>query len=134
MRDAKQGGSIINISSIDAVGRGHIPGTLAYAASKEGVNTMTKVMAIELGKYDIRVNAIAAGLFRSEITAELMKKDWLHRVATKIVPLQKWGELDPALTSVIHLLASDSSAYITGNIFIVDGGVTLAGIPLYSSL
>jgi len=91
-------------------------------------------MALELGRYNIRVNAVAPGIFKSEITASLMKKDWLNTVGRKIVPLQTWGETDPTLTSILHLLASDNSAYITGNVFIVDGGYTLPGVPLYSSL
>ncbi|KAH9301771.1 hypothetical protein KI387_013354, partial [Taxus chinensis] len=111
MRDAKQGGSIINISSIGGLSRGEVPGGIAYSASKAGINILTKIMALELGKYNIRVNAIAPGLFRSEITAGLMQKDWLNNVAQNIVPLQTWGESDPAVTSVVHLLASDSSAY-----------------------
>ncbi|GLJ21593.1 hypothetical protein SUGI_0400960 [Cryptomeria japonica] len=134
MRDAGRGGSIINISSIGGLSRGELPGGIAYNASKAGINTLTKVMALELGKYNIRVNSIAPGLFRSEITAGLMEKDWLNNVAEKTVPLKTWGQIDPAMTSIVHLLASDSSAYITGNIFIVDGGATLPGVPLYSSL
>lgn len=134
MHDAKRGGSIINISSIGGLSRGESPGGVAYSASKAGVNTLTKIMALELGKYNIRVNSIAPGLFKSEITAGLMEKDWLNNVAKRTVPLQKWGESDPALTSLIRLLASDSSAYITGNVFIVDGGQSLPGVPLYSSL
>lgn len=91
-------------------------------------------MALELGKYNIRVNAIAAGLFKSEITSDLFEKEWLHKVATKIVPMKKWGSADPDLTSVVLLLASVGSEYITGNVFIVDGGQSMPGIPIWSSL
>lgn len=134
MREAKRGGSIINISSIGGLSRGELPGGIAYSASKAGINAMTKIMALELGMYNIRVNAVAPGLFRSEITAGLMEKDWLNTVARKIVPLQTWGEIEPTLTSTLHLLASDTSAYTTGNIVIIDGGQSLPGVPLYSSL
>lgn len=134
MREAKRGGSIINISSIGGLSRGEVPGGIAYSASKAGINAMTKIMALELGMYNIRVNAVAPGLFRSEITAGLMEKDWLNTVARKIVPLQTWGEIEPTLTSTLHLLASDTSAYTTGNIVIIDGGQSLPGVPLYSSL
>lgn len=134
MREAKRGGSIINISSIGGLWRGEVPGGLAYSASKAGINAMTKVMALELGMYNIRVNAVAPGLFRSEITAGLMEKDWLNTVARKIVPLQTWGDIEPTLTSTLHLLASDSSAYTTGNVIIIDGGQSIPGVPLYSSL
>lgn len=134
MREAKQAGSIINISSIGGLSRGELPGGIAYSASKAGINAMTKVMALELGMHNIRVNAVAPGLFRSEITAGLMEKGWLNTVARKIVPLQTWGDIEPTLTSTLHLLASDTSAYITGNVFIIDGGQSIPGVPLYSSL
>ncbi|KAJ8477973.1 hypothetical protein OPV22_021700 [Ensete ventricosum] len=134
MRDAKQKGCVINISSIGGIGRGHLPGGIAYSASKTGVNAITKVMALELGAFNIRVNSIAPGLFRSEITAGLMEREWLNRVAERTVPLRSYGTSYPALTSLIRYLIHDSSAYVSGNIFIVDAGVTLPGIPLFSSL
>jgi NAD(P)-dependent dehydrogenase (short-subunit alcohol dehydrogenase family) len=92
------------------------------------------MLALELGKYNIRSNAIAAGLFRSEITNDLFEKDWLNNVAAKIVPAGKWGSVDPDLTSVVLLLASDDSQYITGNTFIVDGGQSMPSVPIWSSL
>ncbi|KAL8161739.1 hypothetical protein V2J09_013228 [Rumex salicifolius] len=134
MRSAKIGGSIINISSIGGLHRGHVPGGVAYAASKSAVNTISKVMALELGGYKIRVNAINPGLFRSEITQELMEKDWIHNIAKNIVPLKDHGTIDPALTSLVRYLIHDSSDYITGNVYIADSGVTLPGIPIFSSL
>lgn len=134
MRDAKIEGCIINISSIGGINRGHLPGGLAYNASKEAVNTMTKVMALELGPYKIRVNSIAPGLFRSEITEKLLEKDWLKDVNHKILPLKNTGTVDPALTSLIRYLIHESSGYVTGNVFIVDAGSTLPGVPIFSSL
>ncbi|XP_076955020.1 uncharacterized protein LOC143629698 [Bidens hawaiensis] len=134
MRDAKQGGSITNISSIVGLERGQVPGALAYAASKTGVNTLTKVMAMELGVYKIRVNSINPGLFRSEITQGLMEKDWLDKVAQKTVPIRTFGTADPALTRLARYLIHDSSEYVSGNVFIADAGATLPGVPLFSSL
>nr|NP_001295655.1 carbonyl reductase [NADPH] 2-like [Jatropha curcas]ACS12983.1 2,4-dienoyl-CoA reductase [Jatropha curcas] len=134
MRDAKQGGSIINISSIAGLDRGQLPGAVAYASSKAGLNAMTKVMALELGVHKIRVNSISPGLFKSEITEHLMQKDWLTNVAKKIVPLRTHGASDPALTSLVRYLIHDSSEYVSGNIFIIDAGATLPGVPIFSSL
>ncbi|XP_057443118.1 uncharacterized protein LOC130734630 [Lotus japonicus] len=134
MRDARRGGSVINISSIGGLNRGQLPGSVAYSASKAGVNMLTKVMALELGPYRIRVNSISPGLFKSEITEKLMEKDWLNNVAIKTVPLRKFGTLKPALTSIIRYLIHDSSEYVSGNAFIADAGATLPGLPIFSSL
>ncbi|KAJ4837148.1 hypothetical protein Tsubulata_015888 [Turnera subulata] len=133
MREGKRGGSVINISSIDGLNRGHLPGAMGYAASKSGVNTMTKVMAMELGVFNIRVNSIAPGLFKSEITRGLWKKDWFRQIeATR--PLGTFGAIDPGLTSLVRYLIHDSSEYVSGNIFLAEAGITLQGVPLSSSL
>ncbi|XP_038906185.1 3-oxoacyl-[acyl-carrier-protein] reductase FabG-like [Benincasa hispida] len=134
MRDTSRSGSIINISSIGGLNRGHLPGGFCYAASKAALNTLTKVMAIELGAYNIRVNSICPGIFKSEITKSLMEKDWLKNVALKTIPLRTHGTCDPALTTLIRYLVHDSCGYISGNIFIVDAGATLLGVPIFSSL
>lgn len=134
MSNAKLKGSVINVSSIAGLDRGQLPGAIAYTASKTGVVAITRVMALELGEYNIRVNAIAPGLFKSEITEGLMQRDWLNKVATKIVPLQTYGTSNPAIMSLVRYLLHDSSEYVTGNIFIVDAGATLPGVPIFSSL
>ncbi|KAL7134253.1 hypothetical protein ABFS83_11G014200 [Erythranthe nasuta] len=134
MRDAKISGSLISISSIAGLERGQLPGGLAYACSKTAINTMTKVMALELGIYGIRVNSISPGLFKSEITQGLVEKHWLKNVERKTVPLRSYGTLDPALTSLLRYLIHDSSKQVTGNLFIVDAGTTLPGVPIFSSL
>ncbi|XP_073010399.1 uncharacterized protein [Typha latifolia] len=134
MRDEKLKGSVINISSIGGINRGQLPGGVAYTASKGAVNSITKIMALELGEHNIRVNSIAPGLFKSEITSGLMEKQWINNVAERTVPLRTFGTSDPALTSVVRYLIHDASEYVSGNIFIVDAGVTLPGLPLFSSL
>jgi NAD(P)-dependent dehydrogenase (short-subunit alcohol dehydrogenase family) len=91
-------------------------------------------LALELGKYNIRVNAIAAGLFNSEITEGLFATDWISKVAPKVIPMGRLGITNPDLTSLIFLLCSDYSSYITGNVFIVDGGQSLPAVPIWSSL
>ncbi|XP_042513976.1 3-oxoacyl-[acyl-carrier-protein] reductase FabG-like [Macadamia integrifolia] len=127
-------GSVIFITSIGGIQRGELPGGAAYVASKAGLISMTKIMAIELGPLKMRVNAIAPGLFKSEITEGLLQKDWLNNVALRTVPLRKFGTIDPALTSLIRFLIHDTSSYVSGNVFIVDSGNTLPGIPIFSSL
>lgn len=120
MRDAKLKGSVVNITSIAGLNRGHLPGSTGYASSKAAVHYATKIMALELGADRIRVNSIAPGLFKSEITAPLFQKRWLSTVASKIVPLKEHGATDPALTSLVRFLIHEASSYVTGNIFIVD--------------
>ncbi|XP_022966091.1 uncharacterized protein LOC111465881 [Cucurbita maxima] len=134
MRDTNRGGSIINISSMVGVNRVLQPGALAYAASKAALNTLTKVFAMELGTHHIRVNSISPGLFKSEHTEELIRKDWLENVIRRTVPLRTLGTSDPALTTLVRYLVHDSSEYISGNIFIVDAGTSLPSIPIFSSL
>ncbi|XP_049402841.1 uncharacterized protein LOC125866602 [Solanum stenotomum] len=135
MRDSKQdGGSVINISSISGLNRGLIPGGLAYGSSKMALDMVTKMMALELGVDKIRVNSIAPGIFKSEITKSLMEKEWLNNVTVRTIPLRTLGTTDPALTSTVRYLIHDSSEYISGNVFIVNAGTTLTGVPIFSSL
>lgn len=89
---------------------------------------------MELGVHNIRVNSISPGLFKSEITEGLMQKQWLSNIATKTVPLRTFGTSNPAVTSLVRYLIDDSSEYVTGNVFIVDAGATLPGVPIFSSL
>ncbi|KAM7505225.1 hypothetical protein LguiB_004129 [Lonicera macranthoides] len=134
MRSAGKGGSIINISSVSGLNRPQFCGGVGYSSSKAAMDSMTKIMALELGVHKIRVNSIAPGIFRSEITKDLLEKDWFQNVASRIIPLKTFGTSDPALTSLVRYLMHDSSKYITGNIFIVDAGFTLPGFPIFSAL
>ncbi|XP_075097371.1 uncharacterized protein LOC142174880 [Nicotiana tabacum] len=135
MRDAKQGSrSVINISSSATLTTGILPGSFAYASSKIALDMVTKIMALELGVDKIRVNSTAAGVFKSEITENLVQQKRFHNVVFKAVPLRTFGTTDPALTSVVRYLIHNSSQYVSGNVFIVDGGGTLPGVPIFSSL
>ncbi|GFP92882.1 uncharacterized oxidoreductase mb1385 [Phtheirospermum japonicum] len=134
MRSSGRGGSIVNISSGAGLNRVQFHGAVAYSPSKAAMDAMTRVMALELGKYKIRVNSIAPGLFESEITEHLFQQVWLKDLATKITPMGAILTSDPGLTSLIRYLLHDSSSYVTGNVFIVDAGYTLPGVPIFSSL
>ncbi|KAL8090862.1 uncharacterized protein LOC141698518 [Apium graveolens] len=135
MQATNRGGSIINISSISGLNRVQSKGSIAYSSSKAGMHAMTTVMALDLGTHNIRVNTIAPSIFRSEITEELFNEKWLLEVVKKIVPLPYHeSTVETAFIPLIRYLIDDSSKYVTGNIFIVDGGSSIAGVPLYSSL
>lgn len=117
-------GAVVNVSSVGGTGRMVVAGASAiYQASKAAVIQLTRALALELGPKGIRVNAIAPGLFPTEMTGSFydMVKDRAHET----VPLQRWGHCDPDLTAPLLLLASDSGSYMTGVTLIVDGGFSL---------
>lgn len=111
-------GSIINMSSVVGV-RGN-PGQTNYAASKAGVIGFTKSVALELGSRDIRCNAIAPGFIQTEMTEKLDEsaiKGW-----SDMIPLKRGGTPEDVANACVFL-ASDLSAYITGQVLNVDGGM-----------
>jgi 3-oxoacyl-[acyl-carrier protein] reductase len=108
-------GKIVTVSSI--VGLGGNPGQIVYATTKAGLIGMTKSFAKELGPRGIRVNAIAPGLVDTEMT------EGIDRGAIiKDIPLRKIGSPDE-VAGVILFLCSDLSAYVTGQVVVVDGGL-----------
>jgi NAD(P)-dependent dehydrogenase (short-subunit alcohol dehydrogenase family) len=118
MRDGKRGGSIVNNASI--LGIRQTPGTLAYTVSKAGVIQMTKTMALELARYDIRVNALAPGYFETEPTQGYFDTD-AGRALIARTPMRRVGALED-LDGPLLLLASDASRFMTGAVIVVDGG------------
>jgi NAD(P)-dependent dehydrogenase (short-subunit alcohol dehydrogenase family) len=115
-------GSIINIASILGIG---VMKTLApYSASKAAVIALTKAMALELARENIRVNAIAPGYFATEINADHWATDAGKRMV-KGIPFGRIGQLHE-LDGPLLLLASDAGAFMTGSVITVDGGHLLA--------
>jgi len=115
----KRPGTIINTSSLIAyIGGKTIPG---YAASKGGINQITKAMANDWAKFGIRVNAIAPGYFITDVTEALQKNKERYTEILGRIPLGRWGNPEE-LCGVALYLASDASSYVTGQTFIVDGG------------
>src|SRR5207249_4768714 len=120
----QQKGKIINIASILGLGGGGDPGrpaTLAYNTTKGGVVNFTRALALEWAQYNINVNAIAPGFFPTKMTQGIMAMMG-DEVANK-APLKRIGGPED-LKGLVALLASDASAFITGQIVAVDGGVT----------
>ncbi|KAL0453231.1 UNVERIFIED_CONTAM: putative NAD-dependent oxidoreductase [Sesamum latifolium] len=133
LQSADRRGSIINISSITGLNRVQYFGDIAYNSSKSAIDSITRIMALELGGYSIRVNSIAPGLFPSEISEAIFQHN-LEILAKRMIPLGTGGPVNPALTSLVRYLVHDSSNYVSGNTFIVDFGSSLPGVPIYSSL
>ena len=116
----KRSGSIINISSI--VGRTGNGGQTVYAASKAALLGLTYAAAKELAPINIRVNAIAPGFIRTEMTAALPESLYAERLAS--VKMGRIGEPDDVANAVLFF-ASDLSAYITGQVLGVDGAMLI---------
>ncbi|MFO7999478.1 MAG: 3-oxoacyl-[acyl-carrier-protein] reductase [Bacteroidales bacterium] len=115
----QRSGSIINMSSV--VGLGGNAGQGNYAAAKAGMIGFTKTVAQELGPRNIRCNAVAPGFIETDMTAGLaeeVKKGWADKI-----PLPRAGQPDDVANACIFL-ASDLSAYVTGQVLPVCGGMT----------
>lgn len=116
----KKSGVIINMSSVSS--RFALPGQSVYSATKGAVNSMTQTMAKELAGYGIRVNAVAPGFIETEmldaIPAE-KKEEYL-----KAIPMHRLGRTED-VANVVSALASDAFAYVTGQVIVLDGGLSL---------
>ncbi len=119
-----KGGSIINIASI--LGFLNSKALAPYCSSKAAVVSLTKNMALELARYQIRVNAIAPGYFSTEINGGFLETDAGKAMLTRI-PFRRFGNL-PDLDGPLLLLAADAGRFMTGSIVTVDGGQLVGGL------
>lgn len=113
-------GSIINISSVAASRPGR--GQSNYAASKGGIESMTKALAVELSSKNIRVNAIAPGVIETEMSREV--REAAGNKILENVLLKRFGTPSD-IAAMAVFLASDFSSYITGEVIHIDGGLKL---------
>jgi gluconate 5-dehydrogenase len=113
-------GKIINICSIQSeLAR---PSIAPYAASKGGLKLLTQSMATEWGKYNVQVNGIAPGYFKTEMTRELYENKEFDAWLCERTPANRWG--DPSeLVGAAIFLASEASDYVNGHVIFVDGGL-----------
>jgi 2-deoxy-D-gluconate 3-dehydrogenase len=120
------GGAIVNIGSIDSLHPSSV-GLAAYDASKGGVLMFTRNFALEVAPLGIRVNMIAPGGIATEGVAEAqggMPEELLNEFLAR-VPLGRWGEPDD-IAMMVLVLVTPLSAYVTGSVFVVDGGRLLS--------
>ena len=114
----QRSGSIINMSSV--VGQSGNAAQANYSASKAGLIGLTKSLAKELASRNIRVNAIAPGFVKTEMT-EVLKED-LREAILQSIPLKRFAEVQDIAQAAVFL-ASENAGYITGQVLAVNGGL-----------
>jgi len=119
VKAGKPPGAIVNMSSVNA--RVAIPNQVPYCVSKGGVDQLTKVMALSLAPYGIRVNAIGPGSIMTDILKGIATDQEAKRRLLSRTPLGRVGEPDE-VASVAAFLASSDASYLTGETVYVDGG------------
>jgi len=116
---ARRRGKIINVCSLASdIGR---PNIVPYATSKGGLRMFTRALAVELASFNIQVNGIAPGFFRTAMNAPLMKDLEFSAWVERRTPAGRWGE-PPEIGGAAVFLASSAADYVTGHLLAVDGG------------
>ena len=124
---AQNSGRIVNISSLSWLGNA---GQSNYSASKGGLVSMTRVLALELGKNNITVNAVAPGLIDTPMTRSLDPE--IYKIIEKSIPSKKAGKPED-IAHTVAFLSSDEARFINGQVIHVDGGNSIGACLLYTS-
>ncbi|MDQ1404712.1 MAG: hypothetical protein QOG55_341 [Acidobacteriaceae bacterium] len=121
----KQYGRIINIASLNSFVS--LSEVAAYAASKAAVVSLTRSLAVEWSKHGVLVNAIAPGVFHTELNAELLDGTERGHELLMRTPMRRFGRVDEVAGAAVFL-ASDAASFITGQTLVIDGGFLASGV------
>ena len=118
-------GRIINITSLNSFVA--LNEVAAYAASKAGVASLTRSLAVEWSKKGVHVNAIAPGVFRTDLNAQLLDSTPRGQELLMRTPMGRFGKTEELIGAAIYL-ASDAASFVTGQTLVVDGGFLASGV------
>ena len=118
-------GRIVNIASLNSFVA--LNEVAAYAASKAGVASLTRSLAVEWSKKGVTVNAVAPGVFRTDLNAQLLDSTPRGQELLMRTPMGRFGKTEEVVGAVLYL-ASDSASFVTGQILVVDGGFLASGV------
>ena len=123
LMEAQGGGKIINLTSV--AGLRPSPGMGMYGISKAAIIMLTQVLAVELGRANIQVNAIAPGVIKTRFSQVLWQTPQIAEPLLRSLPLGRFGEAEDVAGLALYL-ASPAADYVTGAVFVVDGGMNVA--------
>ena len=118
-------GRIVNIASLNSFVA--LSEVAAYAASKAGVASLTRSLAVEWSKKGVTVNAIAPGVFRTDLNVRLLDSTARGQELLMRTPMGRFGKTEELVGAAIYL-ASDAASFVTGQILVVDGGFLASGV------
>jgi NAD(P)-dependent dehydrogenase (short-subunit alcohol dehydrogenase family) len=118
-------GRIINIASLSSFVA--LYEVAAYAASKAGVASLTKSLAIEWARYDVCVNAIVPGVLRTDLNAALLDGTARGQEFLMRTPMRRFGKLEELVGAAVFL-SSNAASFVTGHLLVIDGGILASGV------
>jgi NAD(P)-dependent dehydrogenase (short-subunit alcohol dehydrogenase family) len=121
MIERKSGGSVINVASIAGLRPQY--GSMVYSFTKAGLIMMTRCWAREFGRHGVRVNALAPGLIQTDFSAYFWQDEAVRRRVEATQPIPRIGQPEEIGYLALYL-ASDEASYVTGQVFVIDGGET----------